>query len=55
MIVKTKPPILDSEKQTTPQKGETAPEDALIKARLFAAQIKSRLKAKGRVPKTPTK
>jgi hypothetical protein len=52
--MKTRPPVLDSEKQTTPQKGETAPEDALSKARLFAAQIKNRQKTKG-VPTTSPK
>jgi len=44
---KTKKPILDLEKQLTPQKGEVSPENARFKAIVFASQIKARLKSKG--------
>jgi hypothetical protein len=44
--MKNKPPLLESDKQSKPMPGEVSPEDASKKARLFAAQEKSKLKSK---------
>lgn len=43
MKKKTKPPILDNEKQVTPMIGETSPEEARLKGSIFAAQERAKL------------
>jgi hypothetical protein len=45
MTKKTTRPMFDVEKQITPLAGETSPEEARIKARFFASQIKNRMKS----------
>ena len=39
-------PMLDHEKQSQPLAGETSPEEAILKANIFAEQEKKQLKVK---------
>jgi hypothetical protein len=39
--------MLDREKQLIPLHGEVSPENARIKANIFASQVKARLKSEG--------
>ena len=53
MKKKTTRPMFETEKQTTPLAGETSPEEASVKARVFASQIKNRMKNKKTKSKQP--
>ncbi len=46
-MTKNAKPVTENDKQTKPMSGETAPEDAFAKARIFAHKEAQRLKSKG--------
>lgn len=48
MTKKTKRPLLDHEKQTSPMPGEVSLEEARIKAMVFSVQEKSLIKEKSK-------
>lgn len=47
MTKKNNSALTEKEKQTKPMPGETDPKDAFIKARLFANDVKSKMKVNG--------